>query len=50
MDRGETEHTGCPVYEGNKKIVTQWIRLGVNEERTYQTYENAKANPPNKGI
>ena len=25
-DNGLTEHSGCPVYEGEKKIVTQWIR------------------------
>lgn len=26
MDNGFTEHSGCPVFEGEKKIVTQWIR------------------------
>ena len=26
MDKGFTEHSGCPVFEGEKKIVTQWIR------------------------
>ena len=29
-DHGFTQHSGCPVYEGEKKIVTQWVRYGVN--------------------
>ena len=32
---GFTEHSGCPVYEGEKKIVTQWIRLGVDDENPW---------------
>jgi len=32
MDDGFTTHSGCPVYEGEKKIVTQWVRLGVTKE------------------
>ena len=35
-DVGWTEHTGCPVYEGTKKIVTQWVRLGVSDERPWK--------------
>jgi len=31
-DDGFTSHSGCPVYQGNKKILTQWIRLGVDED------------------
>lgn len=34
MDTGFTMHSGCPVYEGEKKIITQWVRLGVNAETT----------------
>jgi len=37
-DHGFTSHSGCPVYEGNKKIVTQWIRLGVDELNTHRSF------------
>jgi hypothetical protein len=35
---GFTEHSGCPVYEGEKKIVTQWIRLGVDEANPWDSF------------
>uniref|UniRef100_A0A7S3L8G7 Fe2OG dioxygenase domain-containing protein n=1 Tax=Amphora coffeiformis TaxID=265554 RepID=A0A7S3L8G7_9STRA len=38
MDTGFTEHSGCPVFEGEKKIVTQWIRLGVDEENPWDSF------------
>lgn len=38
MDTGFTEHSGCPVFEGEKKIVTQWIRLGVDEENAWDSF------------
>jgi hypothetical protein len=38
MDSGFTEHSGCPVYEGEKKIVTQWIRLGVDDENPWDSF------------
>lgn len=38
MDNGFTEHSGCPVYEGEKKIVTQWIRLGVDDENPWDSF------------
>ena len=38
MDNGFTEHSGCPVYEGTKRIVTQWIRLGVDSENPWDSY------------
>jgi len=38
MDNGFTEHSGCPVFEGEKKIVTQWIRLGVDEENPWDSF------------
>jgi hypothetical protein len=38
MDSGFTEHSGCPVYEGEKKIVTQWIRLGVDAENPWNSF------------
>ena len=38
MDDGFTEHSGCPVFEGEKKIVTQWVRLGVDAENSWDTF------------
>ena len=38
MDSGFTEHSGCPVFEGEKKIVTQWIRLGVDTENPWDSF------------
>jgi 2OG-Fe(II) oxygenase superfamily len=29
-DHGLTQHSGCPVYDGEKKIITQWVRYGVS--------------------
>jgi hypothetical protein len=42
MDNGFTEHSGCPVYEGEKKIVTQWIRYGVDKENTWDSFNTRK--------
>lgn len=38
MDDGFTEHSGCPVIEGEKKIVTQWVRLGVDDENPWSSF------------
>lgn len=38
MDTGFTEHSGCPVFEGEKKIVTQWIRYGVDAENPWDSF------------
>lgn len=38
MDTGFTEHSGCPVFQGQKKIVTQWIRLGVDEDNPWNSF------------
>jgi 2OG-Fe(II) oxygenase superfamily len=38
MDTGFTEHSGCPVFEGEKKIVTQWIRYGVSVEEPWTAF------------
>merc|ERR1712127_429689 len=38
MDDGFTEHSGCPVVEGEKKIVTQWVRLGVDDENPWNSF------------
>jgi len=38
MDNHFTEHSGCPVIEGEKKIVTQWIRYGVDKENPWNSF------------
>jgi 2OG-Fe(II) oxygenase superfamily len=40
MDSGFTEHSGCPVVEGEKKIVTQWVRYGVTSEVPWTAYNS----------
>jgi len=37
MDKRFTEHSGCPVVEGEKKIVTQWVRYGVDDENPWDS-------------
>lgn len=37
-DNGLTQHSGCPVYEGEKKIITQWVRYGVNSKTPYSAF------------
>lgn len=43
MDTGFTEHSGCPVYEGEKKIVTQWIRYGVDAANPWDSFNTCKS-------
>mmetsp|Transcript_17549 Transcript_17549/g.38250 ORF Transcript_17549/g.38250 Transcript_17549/m.38250 type:complete len:465 (-) Transcript_17549:181-1575(-) len=38
MDNQFTEHSGCPVVEGEKKIVTQWVRLGVDDRNPWNSF------------
>lgn len=38
MDYGFTTHSGCPVFEGEKKIVTQWVRYGVDKTVTHSSF------------
>jgi 2OG-Fe(II) oxygenase superfamily len=38
MDTGFTEHSGCPVFTGSKKIVTQWVRYGVSDEVPWDAF------------
>jgi len=38
MDNAMTRHSGCPVYEGAKRIVTQWIRLGVDSDNAWDSF------------
>jgi len=39
MDDGYTEHSGCPVLEGEKWITTVWMRDGVSEEKPWTQYD-----------
>lgn len=39
-DKGFTEHSGCPVLKGEKKIVTQWVRLGVSDENPADSFNS----------
>lgn len=39
-DKGFTEHSGCPVLVGEKKIVTQWIRLGVDDDNPWDSFNS----------
>ena len=41
-DNAMTTHSGCPVYEGEKKIVTQWVRLGVDRSTTHNSFNTCK--------
>jgi hypothetical protein len=34
MDNGFTEHSGCPVIEGTKRIVTQWVSYICESQQT----------------
>lgn len=38
MDKGFTEHSGCPVIHGEKRIVTQWMRLGVDSQSPWDAF------------
>jgi len=37
-DNKLTEHSCCPVIEGSKKIAVQWLRLGVDEENPWNSF------------
>ena len=37
-DNRLTEHSCCPVLEGKKKIAVQWLRLGVDEENPWSSF------------
>jgi hypothetical protein len=39
MDDGFTEHSGCPVLEGEKWITTSWMRLGVDSVDNWTLYD-----------
>lgn len=39
MDEGYTEHSGCPIVEGEKWIATAWLREGVHAGETHEKYD-----------
>ena len=39
MDDGYTEHSGCPVLEGEKWITALWMRKGVSAENPWDFYD-----------
>ena len=41
-DTGLTTHSGCPVFEGEKKIITQWVRFGVSTETPWDSFNTCK--------
>ena len=38
-DDGYSEHSGCPVVVGTKKILTLWMRAGVSEENPWDSFD-----------
>lgn len=39
MDEGYTEHSGCPVLDGEKWITTVWMRDGVTTEENWTVFD-----------
>jgi len=39
MDVGYTEHSGCPVIEGEKWITTLWMRDGVSAQEPWTLFD-----------
>jgi len=39
MDSGYTEHSGCPVLQGEKWITTFWMRDGVSKANPWTIYD-----------
>ncbi|CAB9508572.1 Prolyl 4-hydroxylase [Seminavis robusta] len=37
-DTGFTSHSGCPVVEGVKRIAVHWMRIGVNKEMPWDSF------------
>ncbi|KAL3917461.1 MAG: hypothetical protein SGILL_004701 [Bacillariaceae sp.] len=38
MENGFTSHSGCPVIEGTKRIAVHWMRIGVDEKNSWDTF------------
>ncbi|KAL7572310.1 hypothetical protein ACA910_017907 [Epithemia clementina (nom. ined.)] len=39
METGFTTHSGCPVYRGTKRIAVQWMRIGVDDENPWDSFD-----------
>jgi hypothetical protein len=39
MDDGDTQHSGCPVLEGEKWITTVWMRDGVDKQNNWALFD-----------
>ena len=38
-DEGFTTHSGCPVLVGTKRIAVQWMRIGVDQENPWDSFD-----------
>jgi 2OG-Fe(II) oxygenase superfamily len=38
-DDGFTQHSGCPVIEGTKRIAVQWMRVGVDDDNPWDSFD-----------
>jgi hypothetical protein len=38
METGLTSHSGCPVIEGTKRIAVHWMRVGVDSENPWTSF------------
>lgn len=36
---GFTSHSGCPVLLGTKRIAVQWMRIGVDKENPWDSFD-----------
>jgi hypothetical protein len=41
-DTGFTTHSGCPVIEGTKRIAVHWMRIGVDAENPWDSFNTRK--------
>jgi hypothetical protein len=38
-EQGFTSHSGCPVLAGTKRIAVQWMRIGVDSENPWDSFD-----------
>jgi hypothetical protein len=38
-EEGYTSHSGCPVYQGTKRIAVQWMRVGVDLNNPWDSFD-----------
>uniref|UniRef100_A0A7S3LDH7 Fe2OG dioxygenase domain-containing protein n=1 Tax=Amphora coffeiformis TaxID=265554 RepID=A0A7S3LDH7_9STRA len=38
-ESGFTTHSGCPVLQGTKRIAVQWMRIGVDENNPWDSFD-----------